>query len=115
MPYQVLARTTEVRPGQPKRIELLPDRVPYAIAIFQTASGYYAIEDRCTHVEYPLSEGEVQDDLVICPLHGACFELKTGQPTCGPCNGPVMTFPLRISGEQIEVDLDVPIRTNARS
>ena len=49
------------------------------IALFNCEGKYFAIDDMCSHAEASLSEGEVYDCKVECPLHGAEFDLKTGE------------------------------------
>lgn len=105
MAFEPVMPLQRLRPDRPCRVEFAPDRVPYAIALLHVGGSFYALEDRCTHVDYPLSEGDVHGEDIVCPLHGACFNIKTGAPTCGPCHGPVRTYPVRIVGDMIEVDL----------
>lgn len=66
----------------------------------------YALEDRCSHEEFPLSEGEVTGDQVTCILHGARFDLATGAPKALPAVMPVKTYECRVEGEKIQVKLD---------
>ena len=113
MAFRPIARLDQISPRFPTRIEFAPNDSPYAIAIFRVGDELLAVEDRCTHQDYPLSEGDVRGEEVTCPLHGACFNLRTGIATCGPCNGPVRTFPLRIVGDQVEVDLAPTAATEA--
>lgn len=56
----------------------------------------YALEDKCTHEDFELSAGSVdpQAGSVECVLHGARFDLRTGQPLCGPAYLPVPRFPV---------------------
>ena len=48
----------------------------------------FAVDDRCSHADVSLSEGEVEGCLIECWLHGSQFDLRTGQPTCLPANAP---------------------------
>lgn len=75
------------------------------IALFQLDGEVYAIDDLCTHEQAPLSEGEVEQGQVECPWHGAAFDLKTGECTAPPADDDVSTYPTRVVGEDIEVEL----------
>ena len=52
----------------------------------------YALDDMCTHAEASLSEGEVYDCKIECPLHGAEFDIKTGQAVTPPATKDVKTY-----------------------
>ncbi len=52
----------------------------------------YALEDRCSHEDYPLSEGDLEGDELECLLHGATFEVCTGKATGLPAVRPVRSF-----------------------
>ena len=60
---------------------------------------YYAVEDRCTHEDFELSAGEVDTATgeIECVLHGAKFDLRTGEALCAPAYTPVATFPVRVA------------------
>lgn len=58
------------------------------VAVFHTGGTFYAIGDTCTHEEWSLSEGELVDEHTVeCALHGAQFDLRTGQAICLPATG----------------------------
>ena len=63
----------------------------------------YALEDRCSHEEFPLSAGEVTGDQITCALHGARFDLGTGAPKALPAVLPVGTFECRVEGDEVQV------------
>lgn len=69
----------------------------------------YAIEDRCTHDDGPLADGElVHGCQVECPRHGARFDAVTGRALTLPAIRPVASFPVRITGDgMIEADLSI--------
>jgi 3-phenylpropionate/trans-cinnamate dioxygenase ferredoxin subunit len=90
---------TELPPGEVKRIE------DPAIAVFNVAGTFYAISDTCTHAEASLSEGQVEGKIVECPLHGATFDLRTGEALTPPAVEPVQTFPVVVQADGIYVEL----------
>lgn len=66
----------------------LPEQTPYAatlsdgeqICLVRVGETVYALEDRCSHADFPLSDGDIVDDCVIeCALHGAQFDIRTGE------------------------------------
>ncbi len=75
------------------------------IAIFRLDDGYYAIEDRCSHEEAALSEGEVDNGRVECPLHGALFDIKTGKNLSLPAVLPVKSYRVKIENGDLFIDL----------
>lgn len=66
----------------------------------------YALEDRCSHEEFPLSNGEFASGEITCALHGARFDVATGSPRALPAVMPVKTYEVRIEGEEVQVRLD---------
>ncbi|HUZ26314.1 MAG TPA: non-heme iron oxygenase ferredoxin subunit [Streptosporangiaceae bacterium] len=75
------------------------------VAIIRAGGDVYAMRDVCSHEEVPLSEGEVYDHTVECWLHGSCFDLRTGKPTGPPATQPVVTYPVKIDGDDVYVSL----------
>jgi 3-phenylpropionate/trans-cinnamate dioxygenase ferredoxin component len=62
------------------------------VAVFSVDGKLFALDNACTHVGGPLSEGKVDGLMVICPWHGSCFNLETGEVLCGPAKRPVKTY-----------------------
>jgi 3-phenylpropionate/trans-cinnamate dioxygenase ferredoxin subunit len=77
------------------------------IAVVNCGGTLYAIEDRCSHDDGPLAEGELHtDDCTIeCPRHGSRFDLRTGAPKTLPAYTPVETFDVRIEGDLIKLEV----------
>lgn len=65
----------------------------------------YALEDRCSHEEFPLSDGELTGNELTCILHGARFDLETGAAKALPAVRPVKTYDCRVEGDEIQVRL----------
>jgi 3-phenylpropionate/trans-cinnamate dioxygenase ferredoxin component len=78
------------------------------IGVFNCGGTVYAIEDRCSHDDGPLVEGELDEDTctVECPRHGSRFDLKTGKPITLPAYTPVETFPVRLADDLIKLEVD---------
>jgi 3-phenylpropionate/trans-cinnamate dioxygenase ferredoxin subunit len=96
-----IATANELAPGQAKRVEAQGKR----LALFNLDGRYYAIEDTCTHRGGPLSEGEIEGDVVICPWHGAKFRIASGEVLAPPARTGVASFPIRLNGSDVEVEL----------
>ncbi len=78
------------------------------VLIAMVSGTYCAIEDRCSHATTKLSEGYVEGDEAVCPLHGGRFNLISGECTGAPASAPVETFAIRIVGDHVEVELKPP-------
>jgi nitrite reductase/ring-hydroxylating ferredoxin subunit len=77
----------------------------HRIAVFNVGGSYYAIENTCPHRGGPLAEGMVAGEEVICPWHGSRFNVKTGSVLTPPASQGVESFPVRVAGDDVEVDL----------
>jgi nitrite reductase/ring-hydroxylating ferredoxin subunit len=78
-----------------------------SIAVFNVGGDYYAIENTCPHRGGPLAEGMMAGEEVICPWHGSRFNVKTGSVLTPPARQGVKSFPVRISGDDVEVEVDL--------
>jgi len=78
------------------------------IGVFNCAGTVFAIEDRCSHDDGPLVEGELdeQDCTIECPRHGSRFDLRTGKPLTLPAYEPVETFPVIIEDDTIKLEVE---------
>lgn len=73
------------------------------IAIFNVEGSLYAIDDTCTHQDASLSDGWVEGCQVECPLHAACFDLRTGRPSGPPAKKPVRTHQVVVADGMVYV------------
>jgi 3-phenylpropionate/trans-cinnamate dioxygenase ferredoxin subunit len=78
------------------------------IGVFNCAGTLYAIEDRCSHDDGPLAEGEFDADscTVECPRHGSLFDLTTGRPKTLPAYAPVRTFATAVVDDTITLEVE---------
>lgn len=79
------------------------DGVDFAVCRVQNE--YFAFENRCTHALSNFDNGRLRGHRIMCPLHGATFDVRNGACTGAPATKPIRTFPLRIVEGMIEVDL----------
>ena len=77
------------------------------IGVFNCDGTIYAIEDRCSHDDGPLAEGEFDPAActVVCPRHGSIFDLTTGRPKTLPAFKPVKTFPTAVENDHVTLEV----------
>ena len=78
------------------------------IGVYHVDGELYALEDRCSHDDGPLVEGDWEPDegVVVCPRHGARFDIRTGRPLSLPAVFPVETYPVRVEDGIVKVTVD---------
>jgi len=91
-----VANVSDLRPGEKKLVEYEDEDV----GLFNIAGQFYAISDVCTHDNGPLVDGELDGDCIICPRHGARFNVMTGVQTM-PAFSPVPLYQVQIEGDDI--------------
>jgi 3-phenylpropionate/trans-cinnamate dioxygenase ferredoxin component len=77
------------------------------VGVYNLGGKYCAIEDRCSHDDGPLCEGEfdAEEGYAICPRHGAHIDICSGRPLTLPAVLPVETFSVRVDDGMVKVDL----------
>jgi nitrite reductase/ring-hydroxylating ferredoxin subunit len=75
------------------------------LVICHTPAGLFALDNICTHAEARLCEGRLRSMRLVCPLHGAAFDVRDGRVLAPPATCPLQTYPLRVLGGVIEVAL----------
>jgi len=99
--FVTVATPAEVPPGE----RLFVTVGDLDIVIFNIAGQYFAIEDRCTHDDGPIGEGELDGYAIVCPRHGARFDVRTGEVLAPPAPVPVPAFPVRVQGDELQVGI----------
>lgn len=77
----------------------------YRILIALAEDTVYAVDEMCTHEDASLSKGSLHGDCVKCPLHGSRFRLKSGEALDEPAEEALTTYPVKINGDDILVQL----------
>jgi 3-phenylpropionate/trans-cinnamate dioxygenase ferredoxin component len=95
-----VARMSDVPPGKKAIVEV--DGI--LVVVINLEGEYYAIEDVCTHDGGPLGEGDLEDGQIVCPRHGARFDVRSGDALTLPAFEPVPTYEVRVEGEDILVE-----------
>jgi len=75
------------------------------LLICHTATGFYAIDDTCTHDDGPLGDGWLDGDAIECPRHGARFDVTTGRVLCLPAAVPIRSYPVSVEGDAVKVNV----------
>jgi 3-phenylpropionate/trans-cinnamate dioxygenase ferredoxin component len=97
--YIVIAPASELDNGERIFVEI--DEL--SIVIFNIGGELFAIGDVCSHDNGPVGEGDIEDNQIICPRHGARFNIKTGKALTLPAVVDIPAYPVRIIDGQIEV------------
>lgn len=99
--YLYLAPAGEVAAGKMKCYEL----EGRSVLLCNGAKGLFAVENRCSHEKTPLDEGRLRGSRVVCPIHGASFDLETGKALGPPAVLPIAAFPMKIEDDKIYIKL----------
>ena len=97
-----VAKLNEVPEGHAKIFEVGDERV----ALCRVAGKVFAIADVCTHDGGPLGEGDLEGYEIICPRHGARFDVRTGAVLAFPAIKPVASYPVKIDGDDVYVQIE---------
>jgi 3-phenylpropionate/trans-cinnamate dioxygenase ferredoxin subunit len=76
-----------------------------SIVIFNLAGALYAIGDVCSHDSGPLGDGELEGFNVICPRHGARFDVRTGEVILLPAVEDIPAYPVRVREGNLELGI----------
>jgi 3-phenylpropionate/trans-cinnamate dioxygenase ferredoxin subunit len=100
--YQ-LGKVDDVKPGEARRFDVDGHR----IAVVRIGDDFYAIGDTCSHEDYSLSEGEIDEEerTIECWKHGSTFSLETGEPQTLPATRPVPVYDIVVDGDDLFVEV----------
>mgnify|MGYP001591030079 FL=1 len=70
-------------------------------ALCKVAGAIYAVENRCSHDDGPLGEGDLEGFAIMCPRHGAKFDVRNGEVLRMPAAFPCRTFPVKIENGRV--------------
>jgi 3-phenylpropionate/trans-cinnamate dioxygenase ferredoxin subunit len=99
--YIPIGSVEELNEGERLFIEI--DGKP--IMVINLHGEYFAIRDVCSHDDGPVGEGNLEGYEIICPRHGARFDIRTGKVIALPAFVDIPAYPIRIVGDQIEIGI----------
>ncbi|WFB36542.1 Rieske 2Fe-2S domain-containing protein [Kiritimatiellota bacterium B12222] len=83
------------------------------LGVFKHEDGsFYAVEIWCSHQRVSLMNGDLEDHELMCPLHGACFDIRNGKHLSLPAVKPIAAYAIKVEGEQIFVDPEIILDPN---
>ncbi|MCZ6804128.1 MAG: Rieske 2Fe-2S domain-containing protein [Proteobacteria bacterium] len=75
------------------------------IAVSQVKGAFYAVTNKCSHANKTFDKGRMRGHKLICPVHGATFDIRDGSVLSLPAKKPIRSYPLKIKGDEIFIDL----------
>jgi 3-phenylpropionate/trans-cinnamate dioxygenase ferredoxin subunit len=87
--------------GKPVRIEKNGE----SICVARVGDEVFAIGDTCSHSDASLAEGDITDFKIECWLHGAEFDLRTGEALTPPAVSPVKSYLVTVDGDSVTVEM----------
>lgn len=96
------AAAKEIPEGTMKTFEIQQTR----FIIAHTQDGFFAVADECSHDAGPIGEGHIHGSEVICPRHGARFNLRTGAVTAPPAVAPIDSYEVKLENGDLFVMLE---------
>lgn len=100
--YRPVAKTRDVPEGETYVVEVGNKEI---LLCHVEGEGIYAIDNICTHDYGALDAGELDGYCVECPRHGAKFDVRTGEVKALPAVVPVKSYPVRVEGEQVLIEI----------
>ena len=100
--YQHLARVDDIPAGQSRRIEVQGKE----ILLCHVKGEFFAVDNICTHAYAQLHQGRLRGYRLICPLHGASFDVRDGSVKGKPAFVPLKSYPLKIEDGAILVRME---------
>ena len=97
-----VARKSAIAAGEMRRV--MVDGV--SVLLCNVDGELYAVEDVCTHDGGALDGGELDGNRIMCPRHGALFDVTTGKALTLPAVSPLPTYAVRVEGDDVFVDVD---------
>lgn len=99
MSWRQVALLADIPSDEGHRVEV----AGRAIALFKCEGEIFAIDDLCSHAEASLASGFLDGCQIECPLHQACFDVRTGKVTAGPATEDVRSYPTRVENDAVFV------------
>jgi naphthalene 1,2-dioxygenase system ferredoxin subunit len=75
------------------------------IALYTVGDAVYATDNACTHGHARLCDGFLDGHEIECPLHQGKFDVRDGRPLCDPVTNPLRSYPVKIEGNRVFVQI----------
>ena len=98
--WKLVGKVSDFVDGRP----ILHDFEYETAALYKIGDNIFALEDRCSHDDGELADGEVDGCEVICPRHGARFDIRTGEALTMPATEDVAVYAVKVDGEDVFVE-----------
>jgi len=104
VPELEVCRLAELPPGT---VRIVPVEGFLSIGVYNCGGELFALEDRCSHDDGPLCEGDFdcEERVATCPRHGARFDIATGRALSLPAYLPVETYPVSVRDGAVVVEV----------
>lgn len=99
MSWVNVCKTTDIECGKLKVVDLDGTDV----IIFNVDNEFYALEDNCTHDNSEISSGKIEGKCIVCPRHGAKFDITNGAVLSAPAYEDIEKFELKVEGDDIYI------------
>ena len=100
--FERVASVGDVAPGKMRCVEVRGRDV----LICHLDEGFFAVENLCSHADAKMSEGRLRGHKVLCPLHGAAFDVRDGSVLRPPAMRPIRSYPVRVEDEGVWVGFE---------
>jgi nitrite reductase/ring-hydroxylating ferredoxin subunit len=101
--FVLVGKAAECPPGE--RILFEIDGLP--LALFNVGDKYYAIDDVCTHDDGPVGEGDLDGFTIVCPRHGAHFDIRSGKALALPAVMDIQIYPVKVTDGNLYIGIPV--------
>jgi 3-phenylpropionate/trans-cinnamate dioxygenase ferredoxin subunit len=92
---------SQLEQGKPVKVE----KDGKTICVVRVGDEVFAVDDTCSHSDASLAEGDVTDFKIECWLHGAEFDLRTGEALTPPAVAPLHTYGVHVDGDSVTVEI----------
>ncbi len=100
--YRRVASKAEIGVGEMRCVEV-EGRM---LVICHLDEGFFAVDNTCSHADAKMSEGRLRGHRILCPLHGAAFDVRDGRVLRPPATQPIESYPVRIEGDDVLVAVE---------
>lgn len=101
MTQVLLCHRDELAPGSLKKVA---NGEVGDICVYNLGGQFYATADMCTHATASLAEGDIEDDLITCPVHWGQFHIPSGQAVTFPCERAIRTYRIIVTDKEVFAD-----------